>query len=351
MKKNNNSRRNFIRNSAIVGLGIASADKTFPITSKSKSLENTVGHNGFTYKVDKSWSKQNVNIYPVHHCHEMVMDKKGRLFMTTTHKKNNVLVYNKDGKVLDGWSVGFNGAHGLTLSNEGGTEFLYITDPDLHRVCKTDLNGKLILEIFYPKEIRDYSSQDDFKPTETAIAPNGDIYVADGYGKDFIIKYDQKGNYLGHFGGKGSGDNHFDCCHGITLDSRFNQNPTLLISSRTKNEFKRFTLSGKHVETVSLPGYWMCRPVIKGENLYFAIINTYNWWNYDGMIAVLDKNNKVVSLPGGGKPSYSKGVIDKPVYDDRSFLNPHDVCIDDDENIYVPQWNSGRTTPLKLIRV
>ena len=46
-----------------------------------------------------------------------------------------------------------------------------------------------------------------------------------------------------------------------------------------------------------LPGYWMCRPVIKGDNLYFAIINTYNWWNYDGMIAVLDKNNKVVSLP------------------------------------------------------
>ena len=95
----------------------------------------------------------------------------------------------------------------------------------------------------------------------------------------------------------------------------------------------------------------MCRPVIKGDNLYFAIINTYNWWNYDGMIAVLDKNNKVVSLPGGGKPSYSNGVINKPVYDDRSFLNPHDVCIDDDENIYVPQWNSGRTTPLKLIRV
>ena len=56
-------------------------------------------------------------------------------------------------EVLDGWSVGFNGAHGLTLSNEGGNEFLYITDPDLHRVCKTDLNGKLILEIFYPKKL------------------------------------------------------------------------------------------------------------------------------------------------------------------------------------------------------
>ena len=152
MKKNNNSRRNFIKNSAIVGLGFASANKTFSIGKKSQSLENTIGHNGFKYKIDKSWSKQNISTHPVHHCHEMVMDKRGRLFMTTTHRKNNVLVYNKDGEVLDGWSVGFNGAHGLTLSNEGGNEFLYITDPDLHRVCKTDLNGKLILEIFYPKE-------------------------------------------------------------------------------------------------------------------------------------------------------------------------------------------------------
>ena len=86
---------------------------------------------------------------PSHHCHEMVMDKKGRLFMTTTQKKIMFWFTNKDGEVLDGWSVGFNGVYGLTLSNEGGNEFLYITDPDLHRVCKTDLNGKLILEIFY----------------------------------------------------------------------------------------------------------------------------------------------------------------------------------------------------------
>ena len=62
MKNNdNNSRRNFIKNSAIVGLGFASAKKTFSIGKKNKSLEDTVGHNGFTYKVDKSWSKQNIN--------------------------------------------------------------------------------------------------------------------------------------------------------------------------------------------------------------------------------------------------------------------------------------------------
>ena len=53
MKKNNNSRRDFIKNSAIVGLGIATAKKTFSIGKKSQSYENTIGHNGFTYRVDK----------------------------------------------------------------------------------------------------------------------------------------------------------------------------------------------------------------------------------------------------------------------------------------------------------
>ena len=35
-----------------------------------------------------------------------------------------------------------------------------------------------------------------------SLLPNGDIYVADGYGKDFVIQYDYKGNYIRHFGGQ-----------------------------------------------------------------------------------------------------------------------------------------------------
>ena len=76
-------------------------------------------------------------------------------------------------------------------------------------------------------------------------SPNGDIFIADGYGKDFIIKYDSS-NYVKHFGGRGERLDQFDCCHGITLDTRDKNNSTLLISSRTKNEFKRFDLNGNH---------------------------------------------------------------------------------------------------------
>ena len=89
-------------------------------------------------------------------------------------------------------------------------------------MCKTTLDGRKVLEIDTPKEINSYVKQNQFKPTETAIAPNGDIYIADGYGLDFIIQYDYKGNYIRHFGGKGNKIN-FDCCHGITIDNRSNK--------------------------------------------------------------------------------------------------------------------------------
>ena len=81
------------------------------------------------------------------------------------------------------------------------------------------------------------------------------------------------------------------------------------------------------------------------------MIVTESWWSYDGMIAVLDKDNKVVSFPGGSAPRYENGSLENGKSDFKTFLNPHDVCIDNDENLYVPQWYSGRTYPVKLERV
>jgi len=283
----------------------------------------------------------------------MIMDSKGRLIMTNTDVRNNILIFNKDGKVLHSWTGNWPGAHGLTLKDEGGEEFLYITDPDVtHEVYKTTPDGRVLLTIGFPEEAGIYEKKEEFKPTETAIAENGDIYIADGYGKNYILVYDSKGKYKFHFGGKGEGDELFDCPHGITIDTRGGKSPELLITSRTKNEFKRFSMDGKHLETIQMPGYFMCRPVLKGDNLYFAILATETWWSYDGMVAVLDKNNHLISLPGSSiLPEYENGIIGKPKYSAGTFLNPHDVCIDNDDNIYVPQWYSGMTYPFRLERV
>ncbi len=313
--------------------------------------ETIIGHGEFRYKVDKGWGVQDPLKIPVNDCHEMVQDSRGRILLLTNEVKNNLIIYDKSGRVKDTWTLNLPGAHGLTLISEGGEEFLFITDYDLHQVFKTTLDGRIIMKLDFPSETGVYDRPEQYKPTEVAVAPNGDFYVADGYGENYIIQYSHEGEYIRHFGGKGDGEGKFDCCHGVTLDSRDPGNPTLLITSRSKNEFKRFSLYGDHLETIALPGCWICRPVIRGDHLYFAVIVTKTWDNYDGMIAVLDKNNQVISFPGGSTPNYLNGTLVAPVYDGETFLNPHDVCIDNDENIYVPQWNSGKTYPVKLIRV
>ncbi len=317
-----------------------------------KSKEQLVGHGEFRYKVDKEWGVQDPSKIPVNDCHEMVLDSNGRIFMTTTGaNNNNLIIYDRSGKVLDSWGREFPGAHGLSIAGEGSDQFLFITDPETHKVTKTDLKGNIIMTLDRPKEVGGYTKDEEFLPTETVILPNGDFYVADGYGKNYIVHYNAKGEYINHFGGAGEGKDKFNCCHGITLDTRDSENPTLLITSRANQEFKRFTLGGKHIETIKLPGCSICRPVIHGENLYFAVIVTKTWDSWDGMLAILNKDNKVVSMPGGNKPEYKDGVLKEPIFDGKTFRNPHDVLVDDDGNLYVPQWASGKTYPIKLNRI
>jgi hypothetical protein len=350
--KSNKNRRTFLKHSLTASAAaFALPHYSFSIHHKNNVKGEIVGHGDFKYKVNKEWGIQDTSKIPVNDCHEMVQDAQGRIILLTNHTKNNIICYDQSGKVKDTWTLKLPGAHGLTIATEGSEQFLFITDSEINKVYKTTMEGKVLLELDYPKEVSDYKAASEFKPTEVAVAPNGDFYVADGYGQNFIIQYNQKGEYIRHFGGKGEGITAFDCCHGVCIDQRNNQPPTLLITSRSKQEFKRFTLEGDHIETYSIPGCWICRPVIKGDNLYFAVIVTKSWWAYDGMVAVLDSNNQVVSLPGGTSPTFENDVLQAPEYDGKTFLNPHDVCIDQDENIYVSQWYSGKTYPIKLERI
>ncbi|MEM9824265.1 MAG: hypothetical protein AAF985_24485, partial [Bacteroidota bacterium] len=53
----------------------------------------------------------------------------------------------------------------------------------------------------------------------------------------------------------------------------------------------------------------------------------------------------------GEEPQYREGQLQSMYQTLKIFRHPHDVCVDDDENLYVAQWNAGQTYPIKLIRV
>lgn len=346
------SRRNFLRNSLVTTSALlATPHASFAIINKRSMVGEIVGHGEYRYRLDKHWGIQDPSNIPVRNCHEMVEDRTGRLIMTTNHTKNNIIIYDKQGVVLETWGHEYPGIHGLTLANEGSREVLYFSDTERHQVFKTTLDGRELLVLDYPRDSGVYQDANQYQPTEIAVAENGDIYVADGYGQNYIIQYDADGRYIRHFGGRGSEVDQFDCCHGITIDTRYPGEPTLLITSRSAQEFKRFSLEGEYLETIKVPGCWICRPVIHHDLLYFAVLGTRSWWEYDGLVIILDKENKIISAPGGQETDFINGAVAEIRYDGRSFMNPHDVCVDRDENLYIPQWFSGNTYPVKLERI
>jgi hypothetical protein len=94
------------------------------------------------------------------------------------------------------------------------------------------------------------------------------------------------------------------------------------------------------------------RPVIHGDYLYAAVLQTNaNQGKQSGWVTVLDKDFKVVSNLGGSEPSYVEAKIQEMYQTVKAFSYPHDVCIDDEENMYVAQWNSGKVYPYKLTPV
>ena len=355
MKLEQNSRRDFIIKSGAAVLGGLVLPNILIKKSYAMKEDTILGHGTHRYKVIEGWGVLDAGKNPVNDCHEMVEDAKGRLIMLTNETKNNILIYDKSGKLLETWGNSYPGGHGLTISTEGEEQFLFLTDTSRSQVIKTDLKGNEILKLDYPKDTGVYEFPSKFVPTETAVNPaNGDIYVADGYGQNYIIQYNAKGEYIRHFGGTGDTDDTFRCCHGIVVDTRNTSMPTLLITDRSHMQYKRFTLEGKYLSTVPMPGSFVCRPVLKGDNMYAAVYrSTTEQYPNSGYLTILDKDDKVVSTPGGTAPEY----VDNKLQDQRKdrsylgFMHPHDVCVDADENLYVPQWASQKTYPVKLERV
>lgn len=309
-----------------------------------------VGHGSHRYKVDRNWGDLDPNRVPVKDCHEMAIDSKGRIVLLTNHTANNIIMYNKDGKLLETWGTEYPGAHGLTLMHEGGEDMLYITDTERHEVIKTTIDGKVLMTLSYPADVDAYENASQYLPTETAIAANGDIYIADGYGQQQILHYNAKGELLNAFGGRGEAEDKFNNAHGICIDER-SGTPELLITARQQNKLKRFSLDGKWIANIDLPGAFICRPVIKDEHVYLATIWSGDGGAHTGFVSILDKKNRLISAPGGNAPIYEENKL-SPMYQQlKLFKHPHDVCIDEDENIYVAQWNAGQVYPFKLIRI
>ncbi|MBV8817940.1 MAG: hypothetical protein JO022_06260, partial [Acidobacteriaceae bacterium] len=229
-------------------------------TNKSGSAKPVLGEGDHKYEVTHDWGELPATIQ-YGNTHGVCEDSHGRIYIHHTvnaasESSDSMVVFDPKGKFIKSWGKDFRGgAHGLHINKEGKQEFLYLCDTKRAVVVKATLDGEEVWSAGYPKESEPYAKgMPDgkplkYSPTNLAIAPNGDIYVGDGYGSSYINQYNSKGEYIRTFGGKGKEAGQLDCPHGITVDTR-GAEPVLTVADRANNRIQRFTLEGKHIDFV-----------------------------------------------------------------------------------------------------
>jgi len=316
------------------------------------AAENRVlGQGQHRYRVVANWGVLDQKT-PVKNCHGMVRDAEGHLILLTDHVANNVIVYDKAGRLVSKWGTTFPGAHGLSIVTEGTHEVLYITDLQTHKVAKTTLDGKLLDEWGWPEMSGFYRHEADYKPSWTLHMKDGSFFVLDGYGRDYILRYDRKGKLTKIFGGAEGGIVHWGP-HGGMLDMQ-GATPTLLIAMSDQQYLLRLSVEGEKLQQVDLPG-GNPRQIRLHRGRYYVAHLGDNWPKdraSRGFISILDEECRVISNVAGSSPEYGDdGKLRNMRHTEDVFMHPHDLIVDDEESIYVAQFASEATYPIKLERV
>jgi hypothetical protein len=271
-----------------------------------------------------------------------------------------VFVFDSDGRYVRSFAADFQGGgHGLEIRQEGNEEFIYVTGyKSIKAIAKMTLQGEQIWKLKAPMQSGVYKvgedqgsdfafQRDRFLPTNFAFLPDGGFLLADGYGSYFIHRYDFDGKWISCFGGPGEGEGKFNTPHGLTLDSRDPNQPTVIVADRANNQLQRLRLDGKFLE--SIPGFGLPANVqVQGELMLVPELYA--------RVSILGPDNQILARLGDDserlKADKKKQIRVTPeMWQTGKFITPHDACFDAHGNIYVAEYvpNLGRVTKLRKV--
>lgn len=238
-----------------------------------------------------------------------------------------VTVFDRDGNFLRSWGEDiYKKPHGIHFGHDG---HLYITDDGLHIAHKCTTEGRIILELGDRDSPQPYMSGRPFhRCTHTALSPNGEIYVSDGYGNARIHKFDPNGKYLFSWGGPGSLPGEFNIPHNICCDA----DGWVYVADRENHRIQVFDENGKyetqwnnlHRPCALFLSRCSCPKCYVGE-LGPAMAVNRNVPNIGPRVSILDMNGTMEHRIGG---SIAGTETDE-------FIAPHGIAVDSSGDIYV----------------
>jgi len=300
------------------------------------STDSIVGDGEFVYQADASCVRLPDGADPGEAV-GVAVDSQDRLFVFNRGGTQPVMVFDRDGSFVQMWGADqFVRPHGIFI---GPDDSVYLTDDQDHTVRKFTPDGQLLMTLGTRGEASDTGVENsDYRtmqrpgppfnlPTNLALAPDGTIYVSDGYGNCCVHKFSSEGELLHSWGASGDGPGEFQIPHGIGVD----HSGRVVVADRENSRLQWFTPDGDFVEQwtdVARP----CNVFFDDDdNVYVAELGWHAGTpdprpdETGGRVSIFSRDGSLLARWGGGKNPYAAG----------DFIAPHDIWLNSRGDLYV----------------
>lgn len=326
------------------------------VAAPEKAAPLRTGNGKWTYELATGWGAPlEGNATGPTHGGVAIDQATGHVF-ASTDSGSSLLVYDKDGKLIETIAPELEGLHALISRQEDGKTVFYGAQLNAYgnpnrkkagkeqtpiRVVKFDTTGKILLEISQAKNGDIQGGWGGL--TGLTVAPDGSIFCSMGYASQLIHKFDASGKLLKSFGGKGKGDLQTSCSHGLAIDTRYGA-PRLLVVDRENYRIFHTDLEGNWIGVYATNLRRPCNVSFHGDHCAVAELQ--------GRVTILDKAGTPVAFLGDNPNDKQWANFDVPAAQLKPglFTAPHGLTFDSQGNLFIEEWNTtGRITKLTRI--
>jgi DNA-binding beta-propeller fold protein YncE len=256
------------------------------------------------------------------------------------HGRPPVREYDANGQYLRGWGDGeMETAHQIRLDHDGS---VWIADCGRHCIHKFRPDGTRLLTLGTPGQPGEDATH-FHEPTDMAIMPDGDVFVADGYVNARVAHFHGDGTFVKAWGNRGSKPGQFSLVHNIVADSR----GRLLVADRNNARIQVFDRDGNFLtqwQNLVVPwGLWLTP---KGE-LWVCGSSPAVWKEKQYALATPPHDQLLMRFDLDGRLMQLWAV---PVGNEPGQLNwAHGIASDAQGNLYCGDYRGMRVQ--KFVRV